>query len=136
MADPICESLHLSRSWFFGIFSAALLLSGLLGPAAGRMIDRHGGRDVLACTNLLFAAGLVLLSMASGVVGLSLAWAVIGVGMGFGLYEAAFATVAGLYGRDARNAITGLRCSPALPARLAGRQAPCSWMRLAGAALA
>ena len=28
--------------------------------------------------------------------------------MGFGLYEAAFATVAGLYGREARNAITGI----------------------------
>jgi MFS family permease len=107
-ADPICESLHLSRSWFFGIFSASLLLSGLLGPLAGRMIDRHGGRDVLACTNLMFAAGLVLLSMASSVAGLSLAWAVIGVGMGFGLYEAAFTTAAGLYGRDARNAITGI----------------------------
>lgn len=108
MADPICESLHLSRAWFFGIFSASLLLSGLLGPVAGRMIDRHGGRDVLACTNLVFAAGLALLAAASGVVGLSLAWAVIGTGMGFGLYEAAFATVAGLYGRDARNAITGI----------------------------
>jgi len=108
LADPICESLHLSRAWFFGIFSASLLLSGLLGPLAGRLIDRHGGRDVLACTNLVFAAGLVLLSMASGIAGLSLAWAVIGVGMGCGLYEAAFATAAGLYGRDARNAITGI----------------------------
>ena len=28
--------------------------------------------------------------------------------MGFGLYEAAFATVAGLYGSNARNAITGI----------------------------
>ncbi len=108
LADPICESLHLSRSWFFGIFSGALLLSGLFGPLAGRMIDRHGGRDVLACTSAIFAAGLVLLSVASGVVGLSAAWLVIGVGMGFGLYEAAFATAAGLYGRDARNAITGI----------------------------
>ena len=108
MADPISESLHLSRSWFFGIFSAALLLSGLLGPAAGRMIDRHGGRDVLACTNLMFAAGLAILSAAAGVVTLSLAWTVIGIGMGFGLYEAAFATAAGLYGREARNAITGI----------------------------
>jgi MFS family permease len=108
MADPISESLHLSRSWFFGIFSAALLLSGLLGPLAGRMIDRHGGRDVLACTNLVFAAGLAVLSMASGIVGLSIAWTAIGIGMGFGLYEAAFATVAGLYGREARNAITGI----------------------------
>jgi MFS family permease len=94
--------------WFFGVFSASLLLSGLLGPLAGRMIDRHGGRDVLVATNLVFAAGLAVLALASGVVELVAAWAVIGIGMGFGLYEAAFATVAGLYGRDARNAITGI----------------------------
>ncbi len=107
-ADPVSDSLHLSRTWFFGAFSAALLLSGLLGPLAGRMIDRHGGRDVLAATNLVFAAGLVLLSLAAGPVSLTVAWLVIGIGMGFGLYEAAFATAAGLYGREARNAITGI----------------------------
>jgi MFS family permease len=107
-ADPVSAELHLSRTWFYGIFSAALLLSGLLGPLAGRMIDLLGGRDVLAGSNLVFAAGLVLLSMAGGPVGLAAAWLVIGVGMGFGLYEAAFATVAGLYGQQARNAITGI----------------------------
>lgn len=107
-ADPVSAALHLSRAWFFGVFSAALLLSGLLGPLAGRMIDRYGGRDVLAATNIVFAAGLVLLGFASNALGLVVAWAVLGIGMGFGLYEAAFATAAGLYGRDARNAITGI----------------------------
>jgi MFS family permease len=107
-ANPISADLKLSHEWFFGIFSAALLLSGVLGPIAGRTIDKHGGRDVLAATNLVFAAGLVLLSLSHGVVGLALGWIVIGAGMGFGLYEAAFATVTGLYGRDARNAITGI----------------------------
>jgi len=107
-ADPVSVALHLSRAWFFGVFSAALLLSGLLGPLAGRTIDRYGGRDVLAATNLVFAAGLVLLAMASNLAGLAAAWALLGIGMGFGLYEAAFATAAGLYGRDARNAITGI----------------------------
>jgi MFS family permease len=107
-ADPVSAELHLSHAWFFGTFSAALLLSGLLGPLAGRMIDRHGGRDVLAATNLVFAGGLALLSQATGIVGLAAAWTVIGIGMGFGLYEAAFATVAGLYGRGSRNAITGI----------------------------
>jgi MFS family permease len=107
-ADPVSASLHLSRTWFFATFSAALLFSGLLGPLAGRMIDRYGGRDVLAATNLVFAAGLVLLSLASGPASLVAAWAVIGIGMGFGLYEAAFATAAGLYGREARSAITGI----------------------------
>ena len=108
MAVPICKSLHISDTWFFGMFSAALLLSGLLGPAAGRMIDRRGGRDVLAATNLIFAIGLVALSMASNLVSLALAWTIIGVGMGFGLYEAAFATATGLLGRNARSAITGI----------------------------
>jgi MFS family permease len=107
-ADPISAALDLPRVWFFGIFSAALLLSGLLGPLAGRMIDKYGGRDVLAATNLVFAAGLVVLACARGPMGLAVAWAVLGAGMGFGLYEAAFATVAGLYGRDARNSITGI----------------------------
>jgi MFS family permease len=107
-ADPVSDALQLPRVWFFGIFSAALLLSGLLGPLAGRMIDKHGGRDVLAATNIIFAAGLVCLSFATGIGTLALAWALIGIGMGFGLYEAAFATVAGLYGRNARNAITGI----------------------------
>lgn len=107
-ADPISDGLDIPRSWFFGVFSAALLLSGLLGPMAGRLIDRHGGRDVLAASSLVFAAGLALLSMAGGVAGLVLAWAVIGIGMGFGLYEAAFATVTRIYGREARGAITGI----------------------------
>ena len=39
-------------------------------------------------------------------VSLALAWGLLGVGMGFGLYEAAFATAAGVYGRKARKAIT------------------------------
>ncbi len=107
-ADPISADLDVSKTWFFGVFSGALLLSGLLGPLAGRTIDLHGGRSVLAATNVVFAAGLVLMSQASGLAGLILAWTVIGGAMGFGLYEASFATVAGLYGRDARNAITGI----------------------------
>jgi MFS family permease len=85
-----------------------LLLSGLLGPLAGRTIDKHGGRDVLAATNVVFAAGLMALSSAFSVWGLAIAWMLLGIGMGFGLYEASFATVTGLWGRDARNAITGI----------------------------
>jgi len=107
-ADPVASGLHISREFFFGVVSASLLASGLLGPAAGRLIDRRGGRGVLAGTNLCFAAGLVVMAFAQGPFGLILAWSLIAVGMGFGLYEAAFATATGLYGQHARNAITGI----------------------------
>jgi MFS family permease len=85
LADPIAEGLHLPREWFFGVFSASLLLSGLLGPLAGRMIDRHGGRDVLVGTNFAFAIGLVALAFSFDTMGLIIAWTVLGIGMGFGL---------------------------------------------------
>ncbi len=79
LADPVSAEIGLPREWFFGIFSAALLLSDLLGPAAGRAIDRHGGCDVLALSNLVFAAGLLLLATSTGLAGLSVAWFVLGV---------------------------------------------------------
>jgi MFS family permease len=92
----------------FGLFSGALLLSAVLGPSVGRAIDNRGGRGVLALSNLVLAAGLVLLGVAQGFYILALAWAVLGVGMAMGLYDPAFATLTGLYGRNARGPITGI----------------------------
>jgi predicted MFS family arabinose efflux permease len=67
-----------------------------------------GGRSLLIASTLLFALGLVLLSVAWEPAGLFAAWLVIGVGMGCGLYEAAFATLAAIYGTKARPCITGI----------------------------
>lgn len=108
LAQPMAEEFGLARATVFGLFSGALLLSAFLGPLAGREIDRRGGRDVLAVSNLVFAAGLILMGLAPGPAWLGLAWAVLGVGMAMGLYDAAFATLAGLYGREARASITGI----------------------------
>jgi len=108
LADPIAQGLGLSRTAVFGLFSGALLLSAVLGPAVGRAIDNRGGRGVLALSNLVLAAGLVLLGVAQGFFTLALAWAVLGVGMAMGLYDPAFATLTGLYGRAARGPITGI----------------------------
>ncbi len=90
------------------MFSAALLLSAAVGPWVGRLIDVHGGRAVLAASNIVLAAGLALLGLAQGAVSLTLAWLVIGIGMAMGLYDPAFATLTRLYGRDARASITGI----------------------------
>ena len=108
LAAPMAESLGLSPVWVFGAFSMAMALSALVGPWAGARIDRAGGRGVLMLSNLVFAGGLALLAVAPSPAVLFAGWAVIGLGMGLGLYEAAFATLAGIYGREARGPITGI----------------------------
>ena len=108
LGAPIAAALHLPTSVFFGLFSGALLLSAAIGPSVGRLIDRDGGRVLLACSNLVIAAGLVILAAAHGIAGLVIAWTVLGVGIGMGLYDPAFAALTWLYGREARSAITGI----------------------------
>jgi MFS family permease len=108
LADPIARDIGVSPGLVFAAFSLALLVSGVLGPLVGRMIDRRGGRDVLCVSNLILAAGLLLLSMATGPVLLFAGWLLIGVGIAAGLYDAAFATLVGIYRERSRTAITGI----------------------------
>jgi MFS family permease len=108
LADPIAADIGGSRAVVFAAFSMALLIAAFVGPSVGGAIDRRGGRNVLALSNLVLAAGLAALAAATGPVGLFGAWAVIGIGMALGLYDAGFATLTSLYGRQARGAITGI----------------------------
>lgn len=108
LANSMARDLGVGVPTVFLGFSLALVVSALLGPFAGRAIDRYGGRPVLATTSVIFAAGLTALALAQGPVGLFVAWAILGVAMAAGLYEAAFATLVHLYGKDARGAITGI----------------------------
>jgi len=108
LATPMAKDLGVSAPTIFAAFSLALVVSALLGPYAGRAIDRWGGRPVLIGTNVVFALGLASLGLARGPYGLFAAWIVLGIGMGSGLYEAGFAALVRLYGRDSRNVITGI----------------------------
>ena len=108
LAAPMASELGLATPTVFATFSGALAASALVGPWAGRLIDRHGGRPVLIGTNLLFALGLAALGTARDLPTLLAAWLLMGVAMGSGLYEAAFATLVRLYGQQSRNAITGV----------------------------
>ncbi|WP_424812379.1 MFS transporter [Roseococcus sp. YIM B11640] len=108
LAAPMARDMGIATSTVFIAFSCAMLISAVLGPRVGAAIDARGGRGMLAASNLVMALGLALMAAAQGPVLLFLAWLVMGVGMGMGLYEPAFATLARLYGKDARSAITGI----------------------------
>jgi MFS family permease len=108
LADPISVGIGIPRAWFFAAVSLALLIAAFSGPSIGRIIDRHGGRGILALSNLVLAVGLVALAMTTGPVSLFAAWAVLGLGMGTGLYDAVFAALGRMYGHGARGPITNL----------------------------
>ncbi|HEV2335782.1 MAG TPA: MFS transporter [Stellaceae bacterium] len=108
LGTPIAAALDIKASVFFGIFSGSLLLSAAISPYVGRLIDDHGGRAILAASNLVLAIGLAALGLVQGVVSLTVAWFILGIGMAIGLYDPAFATLTRLYGRGARAPITGI----------------------------
>jgi MFS family permease len=108
LAPAIAADTAVPTTWVFGAFSLALIVVAAIAPAVGKAIDKRGGRVVLIASNLIFAGGLGLLSIAHDAIGLGAAWLVLGLAMACGLYDAAFATLAGIYGRDARGPITGI----------------------------
>lgn len=108
LAGAIGSDVGASSSTVFGAFSVALLMSAAIGPFAGKLIDRWGGRPVLIASNVVFAIGLAALSQALQPLHVFAAWITMGLAMGSGLYEAAFATAVRLHGQHARRTITGI----------------------------
>ena len=108
LADPVADALDLPVAWLFVALTGAFLISAVLSPLAGRWIDRHGGREVLSLSSLTFAAALILLALAPHPAIALLAVLALGPGMGLGLYSAAFAVLAGVYGKAARGSITAV----------------------------
>jgi MFS family permease len=108
LAAPMARDVGVAAPTVFAAFSGAMIVSALLAPRAGRIIDRHGGRTMLMVSNVLFALGLAALGVAQNAVMLFAAWALMGLAMGSGLYDAAFAMLVHRYGPNARNSITGV----------------------------
>jgi MFS family permease len=106
LARPIAADTGWPFGWVVGGLSLGCLATALASPWVGRLIDRHGGRPVLASSALLLAAGLIVMAAAPALAVYLLAWCIVGVGMAAGLYDPAFAALGRLYGQEARHPIT------------------------------
>ena len=95
-----------SPAWVQGGFSAALLMMGLTSPLTGRLMDRVGGRPVMAAGSVLIALGCAGIAGSHSLVGYYAAWLGIGVGMRFTLYDAAFAALARIGGPQSGRAMS------------------------------
>lgn len=108
LAVPMSQSVGISFQQYFLFLAAASLISAFLGPRLGRLIDQFGGRMVLPLSSLIFASGLVLMSLATDALTLLLAWVVLGFAMAAGLYDAAFAAVVEIQGEKSTQTIAGI----------------------------
>lgn len=104
----VAASINASPTILLGGFSWALLVNGFAAPRVGRLIDRIGGREVLAAGSVVIAAGLALMAAVPNLAGWYAAWTLMGVGMALGLYDAAFATIGRLLGANSRPTIVGV----------------------------
>lgn len=100
--------LHESPTALLGGFSWALLITGFASPRVGRLIERQGGRGVMAAGSAIMAAGMGLMAALPSLAGWYLGWTVAGVGMALGLYDATFASIGRLLGAAARSVIVGV----------------------------
>ncbi len=108
IADPVAASFGRSGFAVLGAFSWALLVAGACAPRVGKWIDHHGGRGALIGSIVVIALGQAVLAFSHGLAVWYFGWTIIGVGMAMGLYDGAFATVAGLLGKEAGPSITGI----------------------------
>jgi len=108
LGGPMGTEFGVSSTVVFGAFSGSLVVSGLVGPYVGKMIDRVGGRRILALGSLGAAVSLAALASASSVSVFFFAWALAGVARAMTLYEAAFAALSQHAGKSFRNSVTAI----------------------------
>jgi hypothetical protein len=87
-------------------FSLALIVSGLMSPTIGSLIDRRGGSTVMAAGALVGALGLAGLTVADHPALYFACWLLLGIAMSATLYDASFASLTTIFGSTARRQIT------------------------------
>ncbi|MES2128316.1 MAG: MFS transporter [Pseudomonadota bacterium] len=108
VALDIAHEMGWRNEVVYGAFSWCLLVAGLAATPAGALLDRYGGRRVMAAGSLLCGLGFIVLATAHSIAAYLVAWTVLGVAMAGVLYEAAFATINFEFGLQARQAISRL----------------------------
>jgi predicted MFS family arabinose efflux permease len=108
LAPAIQRELGMSRESAFAAFSWSLLVAGLAATPVGAMVDRHGGRYVMALGSVVSALGMAGLGLCHNALQYWAAWTVIGLAMALTLYEAAFATINRKLGAEAPRGISTL----------------------------
>ncbi|MBL8567564.1 MAG: MFS transporter [Phreatobacter sp.] len=105
LAGPLERDIGLTAEAVFGGVTVMLLVSAVVAPRFGRLIDAHGSRWPMVAGSLVLALALLVISQATGTVSYLAGWVLIGIGMPLALTQAAAAAMAQIAGPKARQAI-------------------------------
>ncbi len=100
------KNLGWSKTQLSGAFTLSLIVSALLAPAVGRLIDQGNGTMIFSESALLGAVCLALLSGINTLWHFYLLWFFLGIAMAGMLYEACFALLTHSLGTQSKRAIT------------------------------
>lgn len=100
------RELGWSKTELSGALTSALVLSAVLAPVVGRLIDHGFGRFVFTGCALLGAVLLAVLARVTTLWQFYIVWLGLGVAMSGALYEACFAVLTRAMGAGAKRAIT------------------------------
>ena len=77
---PLQTSMTWNRTEIMAAFSIFLIVSGIMSPFSGRMIERYGSKKVISIGSLVTGAGLVILSYMSNLWHFYLAYVLLSAG--------------------------------------------------------
>jgi MFS family permease len=97
--------LRASNSELSGAVSLSIAVTGVLAPAVGAWLDRHGARGLMTAGSLVAAASVAGWSQARNLPELYLAFVGVGLASAAVLYDAAFAVVNTWFARDRNSAL-------------------------------
>ena len=97
-----------SKTALTAAFAGTIMLSALLAPLAGRLIDRGYGPRLMTGATCLGACLLALSSVTTSLALFVPIWLCLGIVMAGALYEPCFAVVTRALGPGSRRAITGI----------------------------
>ena len=90
---PMAVELRAGLAELTGGITLAVLVSAVVAPVVGRLLDRYGGRWLMTGGSVLGAAAVLAWSQVTSVAQLYLVCAALGIASALVLYEAAFAVI-------------------------------------------
>lgn len=105
---PIARDLGLAREWVFGGITVMLLVSALIAPRVGKLVDRLGARPIMTVGSVIAALAMLVQSQATGLSSYLLGWVIVGLATPMMLGNSAMPGLVQVVGANARRAITSL----------------------------